>query len=61
MNVSHGASNKKFLPSERILPQVASGGCTPKPRKLKADSVRIADATPSVAETSTGAIALGTI
>ena len=51
---------RKLLPSARMLPQVASGGCTPKPRNDSADSVRIAVATLIVAETSTGAIAFGT-
>ena len=42
-----------------MFPQVASGGGTPNPKKLKPASVRIAVAMPIVAETSTGAIALG--
>ena len=37
----------------------AMGGCTPRPRKLREDSIRMAPATPRVAETSTGAAALG--
>ena len=42
-----------------MLPQVACGGCTPRPRKERPDSVRIAAGMPSVIATSTGAIALG--
>ena len=57
--VSHGASNIYFFPSESMFPHVAFGGGTPKPRKLNADSVSIADAIPIVAETRTGAIELG--
>jgi hypothetical protein len=44
-----------------MFPHVAKGGCTPKPRNESADSVRIASATPIVAETSTGATAFGTM
>ena len=51
--VSHGASNIYFFPSDSMLPHVASGGGTPKPRKLSADSVSIAEAMPIVAETRT--------
>ena len=43
-----------------MLPQVALGGGTPKPRKERLDSVRMAPATPRVAETRTGPSALGT-
>ena len=61
MKVSQGASKMKFLPFERILPQVAWGGGTPNPKKLKPASVKMAEAIPMVAETSTGAMALGII
>ena len=59
--VSQGASKMNLFPSERMLPQVALGGGTPKPRKLNPASVKIAPAMPMVAETRTGAIALGTM
>jgi len=42
-----------------MLPQDGVGGCTPRPRKLRDDSMSIAPPTPSTAETKTGAIALG--
>ena len=41
--------------------KLASGGWTPRPRKLSEDSTSMAPATPRVAETSTGARALGRI
>ncbi|OPY10892.1 MAG: hypothetical protein A4E67_00414 [Syntrophaceae bacterium PtaB.Bin038] len=47
------------FPAVRMLPQLGVGGCTPIPRKLRADSVRIAPATPRVAATSTEAMQLG--
>ena len=59
MKVSQGASNMKRFPSERIFPQVASGGGTPNPRKLRPASVKMALAIQMVEETSTGATALG--
>ena len=59
IKVSQGASKMKRLPSARIFPQVAWGGGTPNPRKLRPASVRIAEAIPIVADTRTGAIALG--
>ncbi len=34
-NVSNGESNKWFLPSLNIVPQLGSGGCTPRPKKLR--------------------------
>ena len=40
-------------------PQLAAGGGTPNPRKLRPDSVRMAPATPNVADTQTGASAFG--
>ena len=42
-----------------MFPQLAVGGWTPSPRKLSPDSTRMAPATPSVAEMSTGASVLG--
>ena len=59
INVSQGASKMKVFPLERILPQVAWGGGTPNPKKLKPASVKMAVAIPMVADTSTGAMALG--
>ena len=49
------------FPAVRMFPQLGVGGWTPMPRKLRADSVRIAPATPSVAVTRTDAIAFGRI
>ena len=40
-------------------PQLAVDGGTPNPRKLSVDSIKIADATPNVAATNTGARVLG--
>src|SRR4026208_960892 len=45
--------------AERMLPQEAVGSGTPRPRNERADSVRIAAATPKLAETITGARAFG--
>ncbi|MNC76091.1 hypothetical protein D3C75_1277440 [compost metagenome] len=42
-----------------MLPQLAVGGCTPMPRKLRPDSAMIAAATPKVALTMIGASAFG--
>ena len=61
MNVSQGASKMNRFPSDRMFPHVAWGGGTPNPRKLKPASVRMAPATPSVAETRTGPMAFGII
>ena len=61
INVSQGASKINRFPSDKIFPQVAKGGGTPKPKKLRADSVNIALATPIVADTRAGAIAFGVI
>ena len=44
-----------------MFPQLGVGGGTPMPRNESADSVRIAAATPRVAEISTGDKALGRI
>src|SRR5262249_16690060 len=46
-------------PLERIDPQLAAEGGTPKPRKLRVDSIRMADATPNVAATKIGASEFG--
>ncbi len=45
----------------RIFPQLGSGGCTPRPRKERPDSISIAPATPKVAATNTGERAFGRI
>jgi len=42
-----------------ISPQLGVGGRTPRPRKLKLASAKIADATPKLAETITGATTFG--
>src|SRR2546426_8516383 len=47
------------LPSLRMLPHVAYGGRTPRPRNDRPDSVRMAAGMPRVMATSTGAMALG--
>ncbi len=52
--VSQGASKINRFPSDKIFPQVAWGGGTPNPRKLRPASVKIAVAIPMVAETKTG-------
>src|SRR5258706_2910807 len=44
---------------DKIDPQLAVDGGTPKPRKLNVDSIRMAEATPKVAATKTGATAFG--
>ena len=44
-----------------MLPQVAVGALTPMPKKLMYDSPKMASATPSVAETTIGAIVFGKI
>ena len=59
--VSQGASKMNPLPPDKIFPQVACGGGTPNPRKLRPASVKIADAIPIVADTKTGATAFGII
>src|SRR5215470_7532547 len=55
--VNHQALGSKTRPLERIEPQLAAEGGTPNPRKLRVDSIRIADATPNVAATKIGASA----
>lgn len=42
-----------------MLPQLGNGSCTPSPKKLRPDSVRIAPPIRNVADTMTGAIAFG--
>lgn len=44
-----------------IFPQDGAGGGTPRPKKLRPASDKMAEATPSVAETKSGEIALGRI
>lgn len=56
---SHHATPSVLWPRVRMLPQLGVGGCTPMPRKDSADSTSTAEATPKVAATSTGAMALG--
>ena len=43
----------------KVWPQLGVGCCTPKPRKLRLDSVMIAPAKPNVAATTTGPMTLG--
>src|SRR5262245_19638437 len=57
--VSHQPVGNSVRASARIEPQLAVEGGTPKPRKLRVDSIRIAEATPKVAATRTGASVLG--
>jgi hypothetical protein len=57
--VSHQALGSSGRALERIEPQLAVDGGTPKPRKLSVDSIRIADATPNVAATNIGARVFG--
>jgi hypothetical protein len=45
--------------TDSIDPQLTVVADTPKPRKLKLDSINIAEAIPNAALTITGAIALG--
>ena len=59
--VNHQAISIKFLDWDKISPQLGVGGCTPKPKKLKLDSTKMAEATPKVAETKIGAKLLGKI
>src|SRR5206468_3121253 len=56
---SHHPLGSNCRASDRIDPQLAVDGGTPKPRKLRVDSIRIAEATPNVAATRTGAIEFG--
>jgi hypothetical protein len=58
-SVSQGATSIIAFPSVRRPPQVARGGGTPRPRKERPLSRRIAPATAKVADTSTGASAFG--
>src|SRR5207302_6672407 len=44
---------------ERMEPQLAVEGGTPNPKKLNADSIRMADATPKVPATNMGATVFG--
>ena len=57
--VSHHPLGSNWRALERIEPQLAVDGGTPKPRKLKVDSMSIADAIPNVAATKTGARVFG--
>src|SRR5690606_30285798 len=57
----HQAKAKVSLPAVSMLPQLGVGGCTPSPRKLRPPSTRIAPAIPSVAVTSTGGRAPGSM
>src|SRR5574337_1400442 len=51
---SHQAISMFAFPSVRMLPHVGVGGRTPRPRKERPASVRMAPATPRMAETRTG-------
>jgi hypothetical protein len=55
----HQPACSHCCPSLMMLPQLASGGRTPKPRKLSAASTRIVLPMSSVALTITGAMQLG--
>ena len=59
----HGKFSRmgSFMAVVSVCPQLGVGCCTPKPRKLRLDSVRIAPASPSVAATTTGPTTLGSI
>src|SRR5207237_5749497 len=59
--VSHQPLGKSWRAFERMEPQLAVEGGTPKPKKLSVDSIRIAEATPKVAATNTGATVFGRI
>src|SRR5947207_3050257 len=59
--VSHQPLGKSCRALERMDPQLGLDGGTPNPKKLSVDSIRMADATPNVAATNTGAILLGRI
>src|SRR5688572_8416047 len=56
---SHQPLGRMSRALERMDPQLATEGGTPNPRKLKVDSMRIAEATPNVAATRTGARVFG--
>ena len=58
---SHGISDNTVgdWASLRIFPQLGVGGRTPRPRKLSEASNRIAEATPNVPRTVSGASAFG--
>src|SRR5262245_131629 len=57
--VNHHALGSNSRAPERIEPQLAVEVGVPNPRKLSVDSIRIADATPNVAATNTGANEFG--
>src|SRR5215831_12747074 len=59
--VSHQPLGRSWRALESIEPQLAVDGGTPNPRKLNVDSIKIADATPNVAATNTGARVFGRI
>src|SRR6476660_3535793 len=52
---NHQPLGSSSLAEARTDPQLAVLGGTPSPRKLRADSINMADATPKVAATRTGA------
>ncbi len=58
---SHHAVCETFCPSLMRLPRDGVGGCTPKPRNDSAASVRIARPTVSVALTTIGPSAFGSM
>src|SRR5215510_368636 len=57
--VNHQALGSNWRALYRMEPQLAVDGGAPNPRKLRVDSIKIAEATPSVAATNTGARAFG--
>src|SRR5262249_28034419 len=57
--VNHQALGSNCRALYRMEPQLAVDGGAPNPRKLRVDSSKIADATPSVAATNTGAREFG--
>src|SRR2546427_12741326 len=59
--VSHQPLGKSCRALERMDPQLGLDGGTPNPRKLSVDSIRMAEATPNVAATNTGATVFGRI
>ena len=61
IKVNHHAKSMKSRDCDNISPQLGVGGCTPNPKKLNDDSMSMVEAIPNVADTITGAMALGSI
>src|SRR5262249_23838922 len=57
--VNHQAPGSNCRALYRMEPQLGVDGGAPNPRKLKVDSIKIAEATPNVAATNTGASVFG--